>query len=309
MATGSGATDPMVTDPIVTDPGITDNVRGALWILASCLLFATMSALAKLAGERLHSFEVSFFRSFFGLVLLLPLLLRAGPGVWRTSRPHLHITRGAVGSMGLLLGFYAVTNMPLAEATALGFTKPLFQVLLAAFALREVVRMRRWLATAVGFAGVLVMLRPDPDNLQLAALAGLGGALCGATVSVTLRHMVRLERELTILAWLGIVGSVVTGIPAFFVWRTPEPFELALLLLMALVGTVSQFCLMRGFRLGEASALAPIDYARLPLSALYGVLLFAEWPDPVSILGALIIAGSTLYIARREAQLAREARR
>ncbi|MDF1586602.1 DMT family transporter [Marinimicrococcus flavescens] len=286
----------------------TDNVRGALWILASCLLFATMSALAKIAGERLHSFEVSFFRAFFGFVLLLPLILRAGPGVWRTSRLHLHITRGTVGSLGLLFGFYAVTHMPLAEATALGFTKPLFQVLLAAFALREVVRMRRWVATAVGFLGVLVMLRPDTGNLELAALAGLAGALCGATVSVTLRHMVRLERELTILAWLGVVGTVVTGLPALFVWQTPTPGELGLLLCMAAVGTVSQVCLMRGFRVGEASAMAPIDYSRLPLSAFYGVILFAEWLDPLAILGAAIIAGSTLYIARREAALARQGR-
>lgn len=284
---------------------IGDSLRATFWILASCVLFATMGALAKLAGQRLHSFEVSFFRAFFGLLVVLPLLVRAGSGVLRTSRPMLHVTRSTLGTMGVLFGFYAVTHMPLAEATALGFTKPLFQVLLAAFVLREVVRMRRWAATAVGFVGVLVMVRPDAGSIQWAALAGLAGAFCGASVSVTLRHMVRLEPELTILGWLGIVGSVVSGMVAAFVWQTPSVHELGLLFLMALVGTASQFCMMRGFRLGEASALAPIDYARLPISAFYGVLLFAEWPDPMSILGAAIIAGSTLYIARREAALAR----
>jgi drug/metabolite transporter (DMT)-like permease len=285
------------------DPAV-DNVRGALCILVSGVLFTAMAAMAKFLGQRLPSIEIAFARSILGFLLVLPFAMRAGPAVWRTTRLHLHVTRGTLGSCGMICGFYAVTHLPLAEATALSFTKPLFQVLLAAFVLRELVRGERWVATAIGFLGVLVMLGPAAGQgvLSLAALVGLAGAVFAALVSITLRHMVQIERELTILVYLGIVGSIVTGIPTAFVWVTPTLGEFALMLLMSAVGMISQLFMMRGFRLGEASAMAPFDYARLPISALWGFLFFAELPGMATVAGALVIAGSTLWIARREAQ-------
>jgi drug/metabolite transporter (DMT)-like permease len=287
---------------------LVDNLKGALWLLGACLLFTVMSTLAKLLGDRLHAFEIAFARSFFGFLLVLPLILRGGLGAWRTRRLDLHVTRSAMGSLGLLCGFFAVTNLPLADATALSFTKPLFQVLLAALVLGELVRARRWIATGVGFLGVVVMLRPGLGSFEAAAVAGLAGSMFGAMVSVTLRRLTQQEREITILAYLGVVGSIITGLPAAFVWITPTGPELLLMLLMSAIGMISQVCMMRGFRLGEASAMAPLDYLRLPLAALFGVLFFAEQPDIYSFLGALIIAGSTLYIAQREARIARERR-
>ena len=284
-----------------------DNLRGAGCILVSCVLFTAMAALAKLLGERLPTVEVAFARAFFGLALVLPFAFRAGIGTWRTHRPFLHITRGALGTAGLTCAFYAVNHLPLAEATALSFTKPLFQVLLAALVLRELINRERWLATAIGLCGVLIMLRPSVNfGLGGGAVAvGLAGALCGALVSVTLRQMVQVERELTILLYLGIVGSLLTGVPASFVWVWPSGVEFLLMLAMGVVGMISQLFLMRGFRLGEASAMAPFDYARLPISAFWGFLLFAETPSPLSLAGATIIAASSVWLARREALRAR----
>jgi len=290
-------------------PPAIDNLRGALYILAACLLFTAMGAIAKLLGERLPTIEVAFGRAFGGFVAVLPLALRAGWGVWRTDRLWLHVTRGTLGTAALICGFYTLTHLPLAEATALSFTKALFQVLLAAVVLHEIVRAERWIATAVGFLGVVVMLGPGVGQglLAPAALVGLAGSLFAALVSITLRRLVLLEREITILVYLGIVGSIITGVPAAFVWVTPNATELALVAAMAVIGLVSQFFLMRGFRVGEASAMAPFDYARLPLAAAWGLALFAETPGLETIAGAALITLSALYVAHREARAARRA--
>lgn len=275
-----------------------DNRCGGLWHILAGFLFSLMAVLAKLLGDRLPSAEIAFARTFLGFLLLTPLLHRAGRSAWRTERLWLHVTRGTVGTLALLCSFYAITNMPLAEATSLSFTKPLFQVLLAALILRETVRAPRWGATILGFVGVLVMLRPSAGTIQLAGLVALLGAACVAVVGIALRELAQGERHLTILAYLGLIGTIVTGIPAAFVFVVPTTLELGVMVAMAVIGIAGQACLIRGYAVGEASALAVYDYARLPFAALFGYLLFAERPDLAALLGALLIALSTLYIAR-----------
>jgi drug/metabolite transporter (DMT)-like permease len=206
----------------------------------------------------------------------------------------MHLTRGVCGSIGLMCGFYALTHLSLADATAIGFTKPLFQIVLAALLLRETVRARRWSATAVGFLGVLIMVRPGDGVLEHAALVGLLGALAAATVSLLIKRLSASEGSLTIMVYLGAVSIVTTGIPAAFVWQTPTLAELAWMLLAAALASSAQICMIRGFRIGEASALAPLEYLKLPLAALYGYLLFTELPDLYTVLGALLIVLSTL---------------
>jgi drug/metabolite transporter (DMT)-like permease len=134
------------------------------------------------------------------------------------------------------------------------------------------------------------------------------GALCVATVGIALRRLAQEESHLTILLYLGLVGSLMTGLPTAFLFVVPTWSELGLLLVLAATGVMGQICLMRGFRVGEASALAVVDYTRLPFSAALGLLLFLEPPDLGTVAGALIIAGATLYIARREAAPARARR-
>ncbi|MFO1037942.1 MAG: DMT family transporter [Geminicoccaceae bacterium] len=282
-----------------------DNLRGALWIVVSSGFFSAMQACAKLLGERLPSIEVAFGRAFLGFLIILPLLLLQSPGIWRTQRLWLHVTRGGMGTFALICSYYSIAHMPLAVATALSFTRPLFQVVLAALVLHEVVRRGRWAATAIGFVGVLIVLRPGTETFDLAALVALAGALAVAFVSLALRELAQGERHLTILAYLGVVGTVMTGVPTAFVWVTPTLHEVAITFLMACVGVAGQYCLMQGYRIGEASALAPYDYLRLPFTATLGLLLFAEIPDGHAMLGALVIAGSTFYMAWREARRSR----
>jgi drug/metabolite transporter (DMT)-like permease len=281
------------------------NVRGALWVVLSCLCIASMGALVKTLGARLDSFQLAFFRSLFALLSVLPFALRAGVGVLRTERAGLHLARGLAGTVAMMCGFFALTRLSLADATAIGFTTPLFLTVLAALVLHEVVRWRRWSATAFGFLGVLVMFRPGEGILEVAALAALLGALCVATVRLLIKRLAATEKSLTMIVYFCLISTTVSALPAVFVWRSPTLAELALLVLLGCVASVTQIFMIRGYGTGEASALAPFEYSRLPFAAIYGFFLFAELPDLYTLLGASMIAGSTLYIARREHRLSR----
>jgi drug/metabolite transporter (DMT)-like permease len=282
-----------------------NNVRGALWLTLACVFIATMGALVKTLGAQLNSFELAFFRAAFGLASVSPFAFRAGWGVLRTHRLRLHLARGTAGSVAMMCMFFALTHLTLADATAITFTTPLFLTVLAALVLHETVRRRRWTATAIGFVGVLIMLRPGEGVLEAAALVALLGASCIAGVRLLIKQLSKTEAPLTMIVYLGLISTVVSAVPAILVWRTPTWPELGLLLLLGAVSNLSQVCMIRGYRIGEASALAPFEYARLPLAALYGYLLFAELPDLYTLLGATIIVASTFYIARREHQLSR----
>jgi drug/metabolite transporter (DMT)-like permease len=276
------------------------NLRGALWVILSCLCIASMAALVKTLGARLDSFQLAFFRASLGLLFVLPFAIGAGWGVLRTRQPGLHVLRGIAGSVAMMCGFYALTRMSLADATAITFTTPLFLTLLAALVLHESVRWRRWSATALGFLGVLVMLRPGEGVLELAALVALFGASCIATVRLVIKRLAASDGALTIIVWFGLVSTTVSAVPAALVWRTPTLFDLGLLVLLGCLASLTQVFMIRGYRAGEASALAPFEYFRLPFAMMYGFLLFAELPDLYTLLGASIIVASTLYIARRE---------
>ena len=137
-------------------------LRGALWMLLGGLLFSVMGVLVKFLGKRLDSFQIAFFRAAFGFACILPFALAAGARNLRTRRLPAHLLRGLLGMISMFGGYYSVVHLPLADATALGFTKPLFVIILAVLILREKVRIRRWTATVVGFIGVVIMLRRAP---------------------------------------------------------------------------------------------------------------------------------------------------
>lgn len=284
-----------------------DNVRGALWVIASCLLFGTMAAIVKALGSRLDSFQLAFLRAFFLLLILLPFVARAGVGVLRTARPGLHTARSLAGSIGLMCGFYGLTHLKLADATALSFTQPLFLIVLAALVLRELVGPRRWGATAVGFLGVLIMLRPGDGVLEFAAVVAVLGALAAAVVKLLIKQLAQTEAPLAIILYFALISTAITAIPAAFVWQPPALLDLFGMAAAAGCASLAQLCMIRGYKIGEASALAPLEYVRLPLAAVYGFFFFAEIPDLYSLLGAALIVAGTLYIARREAHIGRRA--
>ena len=302
----------MAETPAVPARQPVDNRRAALWLLASATMFTFTGVLVKTLGQTLHPFEISFFRGLVALAVILPIFSRTG-GIlagMRTQIPLLQITRGVVGSVAMFLGFYAIVALPLAEAQAISFSRNLFLVPLAAFILSEAVGPRRAIAACVGFVGVLIMLRPNMGSgdagmlLSLGAAAALGHAFLVALATVLVNIASRHDGSVTLMFYTNTVSVTLIAIPTFFVWQTPNMSELMMLVAMGILATASHNCFIRAFALGEASVIAPVDYARLIFAALAGFVVFSTVPDIYTITGALIIVASSFYILRREAQSA-----
>jgi drug/metabolite transporter (DMT)-like permease len=207
-----------------------------------------------------------------------------------------------------MLSLYAFQEMPLADANALSFTRTLWLVPLAALVLREKVGPLRIGAAIVGFAGVMVMLRPGVGGgfaLGLPALAMLGSAFLFSLTVTGMKVMTRDHSPTVLLVWAASLGFVFAIPGAFFAWRWPGPLDLLLLALMGALGTATQACYIKGMQLGDAAAMAPVDYTRLVFAAAAGFLLFHEVPSLWTLAGAGIVVASTLFITWREQQLAR----
>lgn len=285
--------------------GFAPNVRGALLVLGSAILFTSMATLAKHLGESLNFFQVVFFRTLVGLLFVLPFLANAGMDAVRTTKPGLHTLRGVMGNTAMILGFYALIHLPLADANAISFARALFLVPLAIVFLGETVGARRISATAVGFLGVLIMLRPT-GTIEPAAMAAVGQSVFVAATIVCVKILSRTDRPVTLLFYSGVFGLIITALPAWYVWQAPSLWQLGLLVLMGALGVSAQTCFVNAYRVGEATALAPFDYTRLLFAAIAGLLFFGDVPDAYTLAGAAIIVAATLYIGRREAKLGKE---
>ncbi len=272
-------------------------------MMAAAFGFTINGAMVKALGQSgIPAFEIAFARAAISTLAILPLLWRAGPGVLATRHPGIHLVRAIAGGGAMICGFYALTKLPLAEVTALSFTTPLFVVLLAVLLLGEPVRWRRWSATLAGFLGVLVMVRPGAEAFDPAAIVALGMALGIAIATTLLKRFPEGESHIAMLFYFGIAAMVMTVGPAMASWRTPNATEGAMLVTIGVLGLASQALIIRAFRAGEATVVAPFDYTKLLLAGLIGFTLFGEVPDRWTLVGATIIVGATLYIARREAR-------
>ena len=277
------------------------NLRGSLWVGLAVFFFTLMMTVIKLLGARLPVVEILFFRQLVMLGFLAPMLARGFPGALRTERPGLHAFRLLGASVAMLAGFEALVHLPLANATAISFAKALFVTVLATVLLRELVGPRRWAATAVGFAGVLIVVQPSLAGVNAYALLALLSALAVASVQIALRVLTRTERSITIMGFQAIVLTVLLAPAAAWWWVRPTPLEWVLLIAAGLFATLGQWCNVTGFRAGEAAALAPMDYTRLLFATTLGFIVFQETPGVATFAGAALIIAATLYTLRREA--------
>ncbi|HEU0070405.1 MAG TPA: DMT family transporter [Alphaproteobacteria bacterium] len=278
------------------------NLRGIVWMLLSALAFIAVQSATKMVGSRIDSAEITFFRCFFGGLAILPFLLKNRAEAFRTTIPLMHIGRGTAGAAAIFCMVYSVVNMPLAEATAIGFARPLFMIVLAVLFLREVVGWRRWTATAVGFGGVMIMLRPGIDVVSFAALAALLASLFFSLAHVFIKKITKIDHPMKVMAWYWAVSSVVTFLPMLFVWTTPNLEEFVLLMIVGFLSGTAQTLVVYSLRVGDASIVEPFDYSRIVWALLAGLLIFGESADGWVLLGAGVVAASNIYIARRAAK-------
>jgi drug/metabolite transporter (DMT)-like permease len=280
-------------------------LRAAGLMLAATVMFGFMTITIRLATRELHAFEVAFFRNFFGLVFALPLLLKHGPSLLQTHKLPLYFARCVIGLMSMLCGFWAISQLPLAQAVSLSYSTPLFVTIGAVFALGETVRARRWTAVIVGFLGVMLIVRPGFVALTPGVLAALLGALLSACTAISIKFLSRTEKPDAIVLMTTLLWVPLSLPAALWVWQWPSAEAWLWVATTGALGTAGHMLWTRAFRLGDISALTPISFMQLPIVAVAGLLLFDENIDRWTIAGALVIFAANAYIAQREASQVR----
>lgn len=268
--------------------------------------FASMHASVRLVSGDMHPFEVSFFRNLFGLIVVTPLIVRGGVKSLRTYQLKTNLLRGLTGIGAMLSWFYALSILPLAQATALSFTATIFGSLGAVLFLRERMRLRRWCAIFCGFFGALIILRPGFSGLDPGALLVLFSSLCWGTSMVLIKRLASTDSTVCIVAWMSIMLSVLSLPPALLVWTWPSFVQLLWLLLIGGLGTLGHLASTEAFKHADATAIFPLDFTRLIWATLIGYFVFSELPDIWTWIGAAVIVGSASYITYRETALKRE---
>lgn len=271
--------------------------------LAAIAGFATMAALIKLASDRgVHLVEIIFWRQATTLPLLIGWVMFNG-GLMRlsTRRPGTHALRAAYGMAGMVLNFGAVILLPLAEATVLNFTAPIWAVILSMLLLKEQVGIWRWSAVLLGFAGIVIIAQPAGGQLPLfGSLVALGAAFMIALISIQIRDLNRTEEPVTIVFWFSAI-STLAALPVMLFFAQPHSAEEWLLLLgIGLTGTWGQLLVTAALRYGAVASVIVMDYSSLVWATLYGWLLFDALPPAATWLGAPLIVVAGLVIAWRE---------
>jgi drug/metabolite transporter (DMT)-like permease len=284
---------------IATWDGLSGNARGSVWLLVGGLFATVMVTGIKFVGQRLPVLEILFFRQMFVFVLLSPVLAREFPGAFRTNRLKLHLSRCAVSIVAMTTGFTAIVHLPLAEATAISFSRAMFATLLAIIILKEVVGIRRWGATIIGFLGVIIIVRPTAEGVNEYALLALFSAGLVACNLIMTKSLAATERPSTIMAYHAGLLTVAYAVPAWWLWIEPTWTEMGFIVGIALLMSIVQYCMIRGYKEAEASAAQPLEYVRLIYAAAIGFVVFAEVPTVWTWAGAALIIGSSLYTIRR----------
>jgi drug/metabolite transporter (DMT)-like permease len=284
-------------DAFLLFPG---NLRGmAAMVLAGLVLMASFG-MARHMLEGLHPFEVAFFRSFFGLLFIVPWLMRQGLLPFKTKRLPLHLLRSTIHVAGVLAFFVALKLIPLAEVTALFFLAPILSTALAALFLHEVVRLPRWAAVAVGFCGMLVIVRPGIADIELGTLLAIASSASAAVGMLIMKNLAHTENAITITVYVTCLMAPMLLVPAAFFWTWPSWIDLGWLATIGLSATFGQYLTAAAFRVADVSVVTPLMFLQLVWAALIGFVFFREVPDVFLWIGGFMIFTSVAYLAYRE---------
>lgn len=278
------------------------NLRGILWSGLAGLLFALLNVFTLIPAQHLNPYVMAFLRYLFGTMFLVPIVLRLG--VHRTMRTHrlpLHLFRGCIHAGGMFLWFIGLPLTTLASMTALGFTGPIFVTIGAALFLGEDVRLRRWIAVAVGFAGAMIIIRPGVGILSYGAIVILISTPIFSASNLISKLLARTESAPTIVVWQNLTISLAAFPVALWFWDTPQWTDLLWFVAAGLCGTLGHMCQQNGYQLADITLLQPIGFLSLLWNTLLGYFLFFQQPDVWTFVGAAVIFASAMYISHREA--------
>ena len=276
-------------------------VAGILWMVGAAICFSASLTLVKaLQDGGMSAFQAVLFRQIFGLIIFTPIIFRAGIDTLKTKVPIGHFIRALLGLSGMWTGYFSLTLIDVPESVALQFTLPIFTMFCAIFLLGEKLHSHRVVATLIGFAGVLVIVRPGFGDLNLGILLALAAAAFYATSDTLSRWLARYDKLPTIMMWNFICMIPMAVIPSAIWWVTPPPELWWQVLGFAVAGVGAQFCLTRSFGLAEASLVSPILFLRLPLIAAISFFAFGQTTEVWTWVGAGIIFVATTWMTRVE---------
>ncbi len=278
-------------------------VRGLLWSMAAGLTFVALNTLMRGLTLQLDPFQTQFLRYLFGLLVMVPLIVRSGLAAYRPRNIGGQFMRGGVHTFGLFLWFSAIPHITLADTTAIGFTGPIFIMLGAAWMFGERMRWERWLAALIGFAGVLIVVAPKLGGSDGAyTLLMLASSPVFAASFLITKGLTRYERASVIVAWQSITVTLFSLPLALLAWRTPSVGQWFTFLACGLLGSVGHYFLARSFTVTDISATQSVKFLDLVWASVLGWLVFSDIPSRSTLIGGVVICASTIWIARREAR-------
>ena len=276
------------------------SLKSIFLMIASTFFAATMHVLVRINTEDLHAFEVAFFRSLFGFVVILPMIIRSRFKFLKTTKLRLHLIRGLLNTTSMLMFFSSLGLITLARVNSLSFTAPIFLAILSVIFLGERFRIYRWMAIVMGFIGMLIILRPGWLEIDTGSILVLASAFFWAGSMLFIKILSKTDDSLTIVSWMGVTTIILSFIPAMLVWKTPDFNQLVWLVVIGFLGSATQLTLSQAFKEGDPTLLMPFDYVKLIWGIVFGFWLFSEVPDVFTWIGGTIIFVSGVLIAMRE---------
>jgi drug/metabolite transporter (DMT)-like permease len=292
----------------VSDATRSGYLWGIWWMLVTGLLFVGVTGVVRHLGTDMNPMQAAFIRYAFGIVLMAPMLLRMYASGNRPSRIGLHMLRGVAHGAAVMLWFFAMARIPIAQVTAIGFTTPIFTTIGAALYLGERLHARRIAAVLLSFAGTLIILRPGAVDIELGAVAQLAAAPLFACSFLIAKKLTETESSASIVAYMAVFVTLALLPPALAVWRTPTLTELGWLFVTAIFATAGHYTLTLAMQAVELTVLQPFSFLQLVWASLLGFYVFSEVPDVWTLIGGAIIVASVSYIAQREAAASRVSR-
>ena len=281
-------------------PGST---RGILWMIFATANYAATYAVVRHLSSDFSIFQLVFFRSVLGVILMAPWLFKVGAGILRTDHFGSYVYRSILNYGGMVLLIFALANLPLQDVTGLMFTSPLFTVLFVVLFLGERPGIRRWAALLIGFGGVMIIIRPGFQELTWAAIGVVVTSCAYALINVSTKQLAKLDSSNKIIYYDFLLMSAIGLVPAVVYWNEVRAEHLVWIFAVGIFSALARQGIIRALSVGEASVVMPFNFLKLPFTVCLGVIFFHENPDIWTGAGALVIFGSGYYIARREAAL------
>lgn len=280
---------------------MTDTQKALGYMTMSCIMVGVIWVAIRLLSENMSVFLVVFYRNFFGLLALMPFLLRNKSTAFKTKNLKLQFARALSALFAMYGIFYAITISPLAQVVAITYAAPVIASVGMVLILGEKIKLRRVLSILIGFIGVLLVVQPGNMELTVGIVSAIGGSVCIAFTLLVVKVLARNDRPETIVLYNFMITTPVSFLIALFVWKIPTLTEILMLAAVGITISFSQVFFARAFKLADATAVLPLDFIRLLLATFFGVWLFGEPVDPMILTGAAIILVSTVYTAHREA--------